>query len=96
MATVQKGAKINFYKFVPVKKVSGEHKVTKADSNVALTKTLNANTQAINNLGATVNSFAKVIADIKKINILELESEKRKRKHLKQNIPKRKRVDFLP
>ena len=59
-----------------------------------MTKTLNANTQAINNLGATVNSFAKVIADIKKINILELESEKRKRKHLKQNIPKRKGSGF--
>ena len=91
MATVQKGAKINFYKFVPVKKVSGGAQAAKADSNVALTKTLNANTQAINNLGATVNSFAKVIADIKKINILELESERKKEKTFKAEYTQKKK-----
>ena len=91
MATVQKGAKINFYKFVPVKKVSGGAQAAKADSNVALTKTLNVNTQAINNLGATVNSFAKVIADIKKINILELESERKKEKTFKAEYTQKKK-----
>ena len=94
MATVQKGAKINFYKFVPVKKVSGGAQAAKADSNVALTKTLNANTQAINNLGATVNSFAKVIADIKKINILELESERKKEKTFKAEYTQKKKGGF--
>ena len=59
-----------------------------------MTKTLNVNTQAINNLGATVNSFAKVIADIKKINILELESERKKEKTFKAEYTQKKKSGF--
>ena len=80
MATVQKGAKINFYKFVQVKEPSGGAAAAKTDSNVALTKAINTNTRAINNLGDTVNSLAKIIASMKKIGISQLELQEKNRK----------------
>ena len=80
MATVQKGAKINFYKFVQVKEPSGGTAAAKTDSNIALTKSINANTKAINNLGATVNSLAKVVADIKKVQLAQLDASIRNTK----------------
>ena len=80
MATVQKGAKINFYKFVQVKEPSGGAAAAKTDSNVALTKAINTNTRAINNLGDTVNSLSKIIASMKKIVISQLELQEKNRK----------------
>ena len=58
MATaVKKSAKINFYKFVPPMKVGG-----KADAkDAALQDGIGKNTQAINNIGATLNSLGKVL-----------------------------------
>ena len=69
MATVQKGAKINFYKFVSPAaatstKVSGESQ--------AVVQSINANVEATNNLGKTLNSLAKVVADIKKVQLAQL------------------------
>lgn len=62
MATViKKPAKINFYKFVNPEKPSGS--VGKRDNNVQLTKTINKNVTAINNIGITLNSIAKTLTD---------------------------------
>jgi hypothetical protein len=77
MATVQKSSKINFYKFVPVKQVTSTAGA-KDSSNIALTKAINTNTQAINNLGSTVNSLAKIAVDLKKAMLLQLDSRQRK------------------
>ena len=57
MATIQKGAKINFYKFVQVQ--SPTSSAVRSDESTALTKTINTNTLAVNNLGATVNSIGR-------------------------------------
>ena len=79
MATIQKSTKINFYKFVQVKQPSGGTTSAKTDSNVALTKSINTNTLAINNLGNTVNSLAKVVSDLKKVQLAQLDADQRKR-----------------
>lgn len=62
--TVKKGAKINFYKFVSVEKPqsSGANKGANK-TNVQLTVALNKNVSALNNLGATLNSIAKVLTE---------------------------------
>ena len=78
MATIQKGAKINFYKFVQVQ--SPTSSAVRSDESAALTKTINTNTQAVNNLGATVNSIGKILASVKKASILQLEMEEKNRK----------------
>ncbi|WLW37325.1 endolysin [Synechococcus phage S-RS29] len=77
MATVQKSNKINFYKFVPVKQVTSTAGA-KDSSNIALTKAINTNTQAINNLGSTVNSLTKIAVDLKKAMLLQLDARQRK------------------
>jgi len=94
MATVQKGAKLNFYKFVQVKEPSGGTAAVKTDSNVALTKAINTNTRAINNLGDTVNSFAKIVADIKKVSIIQLELEEKNRKKFEAKYNKTQKGKF--
>tara|TARA_R100000030_G_scaffold2091_4_gene1743 strand:+ start:6787 stop:9402 length:2616 start_codon:yes stop_codon:yes gene_type:complete len=63
MATIQKSTKINFYKFVQVKEPSSS--AVRSDDTVLLTKTLNKNIEATNRLGSTLNSFAKILSDIK-------------------------------
>ncbi len=63
MATIQKSTKINFYKFVQVKEPSSS--AVRSDDTVLLTKTLNKNIEATNRLGNTLNSFAKILSDIK-------------------------------
>lgn len=75
MATVQKSSKINFYKFVQVKEPSSSAAV--GSSNAIATKAINTNTVAINNLGATVNSIAKILTDIKKTSLTQLEIDKK-------------------
>ena len=75
MATIQKSTKINFYKFVGVKQANTS---TAANPEQAeLTNSINVNTQAVNNLGATLNSIAKIAASLKTIQLLELEAEKK-------------------
>ena len=74
MATISKSSKINFYKFVPIKGASSSAGLGKQD--IALVKTINANTTAINNLGATVNSLAKVVKDLKSVALLNLKDSK--------------------
>jgi len=69
MATIKKSSKINFYKFVQVKEPTGGAKSVEG----AVVKSLNMNTGAVNNLGATVNSIGKIAQDFKKIQLARLE-----------------------
>ena len=83
MATVKKGAKINFYKFVDPdggKTGGGEIGVKRSRKNVQLTKTIKLQTVATNNLGATVNSLGKVVQDIKRSQLSLLEAERQNAK----------------
>ena len=76
MATIQKSTKINFTKFVGVKSASVSSAVN--PETAELTNSINTNTQAVNNLGATLNSIAAAIAaSLKSIQLLELEAEKK-------------------
>tara|TARA_R100000152_G_C6779361_1_gene210925 strand:- start:393 stop:3218 length:2826 start_codon:yes stop_codon:yes gene_type:complete len=85
MATIQKGAKINFYKFVPVTLATAST-ANPDDSNPKLTQAVLTNVKAVNNLGGTVNSLAKVVVDIKKITHASLTAEQAAR----QKLPKAK------
>ena len=78
MATVQKTSKINFYKFVQVKEPSSA--AVRNDSSAQIALSINSSTKAINNLGATVNSIAKIMDGLKSIAIGQLEAEKLKSK----------------
>ena len=69
--TVQKGAKINFYKFVGVGSVSTD------STNKETVESVNKTTLALNNLGATVNSLSKVLVDVKKQQLKLLEAEQK-------------------
>lgn len=71
--TVRKTSKINFYKFVQVKEVSSTS-VSKSGGNVSLTKALNKNTVAINRIGLTLNSIAKISVDLKKVILAQYEA----------------------
>ena len=83
MATaVNKGSKINFYKFVQVKEVSSA-----SEGSGEVASVINSNTKAINNLGGTLNSLGKVLTDLKKIAIIDLEREqKENRSSFKSNF----------
>ena len=68
MATLQKApVKINFYKFVSPTKVGGISGAKDAASktNISLQVAINKNIQATNNLGATVNSIAKILTEFR-------------------------------
>ena len=82
MATIQKSTKINFYKFVQVKDPSAKS----VEGEVV--KSLNMNTGAINNLGATVNSIAKIANDFKRIQLQRLELAKKNQKDFEANYTK--------
>ena len=84
MATIQKSTKINFYKFVQVKEPTGGAKSVEG----ATVKSLNMNTVAINNLGATVNSIAKIANDFKRIQLQRLELAKKSQKDFEANYTK--------
>ena len=63
MATaVKKSAKLNFYKFVPPMKPSGSKMDAK---DAALQNGIAKNTQALNNIGATLNSLGKVLLEFR-------------------------------
>ena len=72
MAAVQRGAKINFYKFVDPK--GG----VAASKSSPLVKTMQAQTQAINNLGGVVNSINQSVASLKdaQMKLLKIDQEK--------------------
>ena len=88
MATVQKSSKINFYKFVQVKDPSGSADPDVKKSDIVLAKSINSNTRAINNLGDTVNSLAKVLVDLKKINLGNLEAQRAQKTKFKAEYTK--------
>ena len=74
MATIKKTTKINFYKFVQVKEPTGtSHKGN-------LVKSINKNTVAINNIGATLNSVANILDDVKKAQLAQLDASNATRK----------------
>ena len=87
MATVSKSNKINFYKFVQVKEPGGQVKQSK---DAEITRALNSNTKAVNNLGLTVNSLAKVLTDLKKVAIIDLEREQKQQKTFKAKFASEK------
>ena len=84
MATIQKSTKINFYKFVQVKDPTGGSKSVEGE----VVKSLNMNTGAVNNLGATVNSIAKIANDFKRIQLQRLELAKKNQKDFEANYTK--------
>jgi len=71
-ASVQKSSKINFYKFVNVKEPSSSLE-EKDPAAYSTTVSLNKSTEAINNLGATINGMAGIVADLKKVEVERLE-----------------------
>ncbi len=86
---IQKNSKINFYKFVQVKvpnvsaKMKGE------------LKPIITNTVAINNLGATVNSIARIARDFKKIQLQKLVLSRKSLKNFEANYTKtQKKKEF--
>jgi len=86
MAIISKTSKINFYKFVQVKKPSeGLPK-----SEVKLVAALNSNTTAVNNLGRTVNSLALILSDLKTISLSDLEQKQKNQKVFKAKFAKEK------
>ena len=84
MATIQKSSKINFYKFVQVKNLTGGGKAVERE----IVKSINTNTLAVNNLGATVNSIAKIANDFKSIQIERLDLVKKKHKDFEATYTK--------
>ena len=96
MATVTKGAKINFYKFVDPNGGAGTTAATKGVSkeNKALTASIKANTQAINNLGATVNSIGKVAVSMKdaQLKLLKIDEDRLRKSSFKPKYTKAKPI----
>ena len=91
MATIQKSSKINFYKFVQVTEPTGGAKSVEG----ATVKSLNMNTVAINNLGATVNSIAKITQDFKRIQLQRLELARKNQKDFEATYTKHKRRNLF-
>ncbi len=75
MATVKKGSKINFYKFVDTKDVSGK------TEDAVVARSIYSNTEAVNNLGETLNGIASSVQSIKTIQLnrlTELQNQREK------------------
>ena len=93
MATkVQKGSKINFYKFVPVSETGSSSKISAANRETI--SAVNTNTKAVNNLGNTVNGLAKVVTDIKKVQLEQLDAAQRSRIKFQPKFTKQKGEKF--
>ena len=82
---IQKNSKINFYKFVQIQ-VPNVSAKTKMEL-----KPIIANTAAINNLGATVNSIAVIAKDFKKIQLEKLVLSRKSLKDFEANYTKTKK-----
>lgn len=96
-ATVSKSSKINFYKFVQVKDPSSaDAKKPGAAQEGKIALALNSNTRAVNNLGATVNSLAKVLTDLKKVAIIDLEREQKRQSSFTAKFAKEKQERSKP
>ena len=90
MATVQKGSKINFYKFVspPAGGSSKEEVDAKERSKVNKVQV-----EALNNLGGTVNGIANILVDLKTLRIEDLEEQRKNRDKFKPEFIKKKKKD---
>ena len=88
MATVQKGSKINFYKFVspPAGGSSKEEVDAKERSKVNKVQV-----EALNNLGGTVNGIASILVDLKTIRLEDLEEQRKNRDKFKPEFIKKKK-----
>ena len=91
MATIQKSAKINFYKFVAVKEPSSS--AIKTEEGVALATNLNKNTEAINNLGLVVNSLAGLLSSLRTLAVKDLEAEEKNRTKFQANYTTTKKKE---
>ena len=90
MATVQKGSKINFYKFVsPPAGGSSKEEVDAKER----TKVNKVQVEALNNLGGTVNGIASILVDLKTIRLEDLEEQRKNRDKFKPEFIKKKKKD---
>lgn len=83
MATVQKGSKINFYKFVTPPS-GGQTDPNAKESN----KVATSNLIATNRLGESVNGIAKILSDLKVLRIEDIEERKKNEKNFKPEYTK--------
>ena len=82
MATVKKGAKIDFYKFVdPNAGASTTSRANARGGNKELTSVIRQNTRAINSMGRVVNSIGSTVVSIKDVQmrLLKIDEERLKK-----------------
>lgn len=82
MATVKKGAKIDFYKFVdPNAGASTTSRANARGGNKELTSVIKQNTRAINSMGRVVNSIGSTVVSIKDVQmrLLKIDEERLKK-----------------
>ena len=104
MATVKKGAKIDFYKFVdPNKGASTTSRANARGGNKELTTVIKQNTRAINSMGRVVNSIGSTVVSMKEaqMKLLKIDEERLKKASFvpkytkKKKMPKMKAFDSL-
>ena len=86
MATVQKGSKINFYKFVTPPSGGQTDPAAKESNKIA-----NSNLIATNRLGESVNGIAKLLSELKTFRIEDIEERKKNEKNFKPEYTKPKK-----
>ena len=93
MATVKKGAKINFYKFVDPDKGAGTQTAARG-VNKNLTTVIKNQTRAINGLGKVVNSIGSTVVSVKdaQMKLLKIDQERLKRASFVPKFTKRKPI----
>ncbi len=97
MATVKKGAKLDFYKFVdPNAGASTTSRANAKGGNRELTTVIKQNTRAINSMGRVVNSIGSTIVSIKDVQmrLLKIDEERLKKasfvpKYTKKQPPRK-------
>ena len=104
MATVKKGAKIDFYKFVdPNKGASTTSRANARGGNKELTTVIKQNTRANNSMGRVVNSIGSTVVSMKEaqMKLLKIDEERLKKASFvpkytkKKKLPKMKAFDSL-
>ncbi len=96
MATVKKGAKIDFYKFVDPNAGASTTSTVRSNArgaNKELTSVIKQNTRAINSMGRVVNSIGSTVVSIKDVQmkLLKIDEERLKKASFVPNYTKRKK-----
>ena len=87
MASIQKSSKINMYKFV-----NTDDQAASADP---VAKSINVQTQALNNMGRTINGIAQTVVTLKNIALHRLkQEEKEAREKFKPKYTKQRQNPF--